>query len=184
MPVTFGHTAINLYPVIDQGMPPHERAHAFHINVTALSSQSIDLRAQLDARGHHLNLSAMVDGVIQDWLRHFYDRWSDFSHLSILSFHNTKGTQAVDTTEAANTAILLPVFDGAVMDCRKNVKFVRVQLSISFLDLVTVTNPGPTTLRTEYYIELPQTSKPMINVVLLENLPVLLFMAGISHRGR
>ena len=61
-PVTVGRTAVNLYPVIDQGMPPHERAHAFHINVTALSSQSIDLRAQLDALGHQLNLSATVDG--------------------------------------------------------------------------------------------------------------------------
>ena len=163
VPVTVGRTAVNLYPVIDQGMPPHERAHAFHINITALSSQSIDLRAQLDALGHQLNLSVTVDGVIQDWLRHFYDRWSDFNRLSILSFHNTKGTQAVDTTDAADTAILPPVVDGAITECRKNVKFVRVQLSISFLDLVTVANPGPTTLRTEYYIELPQTSRPMTN---------------------
>jgi len=90
VPVTVGRTTVDLYPVIDQGMPPHERAHAFHINVTALSSQSIDLRAQLVALDHQLNLSVMVDGVIQDWLRHFYDRWSDFSRLSILSFHNTK----------------------------------------------------------------------------------------------
>jgi glycine cleavage system regulatory protein len=163
VPVTVGHTAVNLYPVINQSMPPHERAHAFHINVTALSSQSIDLRAQLDALGHQLNLSATVDGVIQYWLHHFYDRWSNFSHLSILGFHNTKGTQAIDTTDAADAAILLPVVDGAVTDCCKNVKSVRVQLSISFLDLVTVANLGPTTLRTEYYIELPQTSKPMTN---------------------
>jgi hypothetical protein len=124
LPVTVGCTAINLYPVINQGMPPHERAHAFHINVTALSSQSIDLRAQLDALGHQLNLSATVDGVIQDWLCHFYDRWSDFCRLSILSFHNTKGTQATDTTTAADTAILLPVVDGPITDCRKNVNFV------------------------------------------------------------
>ena len=136
----------------------------FHINVTALPSQSIDLRAHRNALGHHqLNLSATVDGVIRDWLLHFYDLWSDFCHLSILSFHNTRGTQAFDTTDAANTAILLPGVDGAVTDCCKNVKFVRMQLSISFLDLVTVANPGPTTLRTEYYIELPQTSKPMTN---------------------
>jgi len=92
VPVTVGRTAVNLYPVIDQSMPPHERAHAFHINGTALSSQSFDLHAQLDALGHQLNLSVTVDGVIQDWLRHFYDRWSDFPCLSILSFHNTKGT--------------------------------------------------------------------------------------------
>ncbi len=38
-----------------------------------------------------------------------------------------------------------------------------MQLSINFVDLVTVANPGPTTLRTEYYIELPQTSKSMTN---------------------
>ena len=146
VPVTVSRTTVNLYPVIDQGMPPHEQAHAFHINVTTLSSQSIDLRAQLDALSRQLNLSATVDGVIQDWLCHFYDHWSNFSHLSILSFHNTKGTQAVDTTNPANMAILLPVVDGAVTDCCKNVKFVRVHLSISFLDLVTVANPGPTTL--------------------------------------
>ena len=146
-------------------MPPHGRAHAFHINVTALPSQSIDLCAHRDALGHHqLNLSATVDGVIRDGLLHFYDLWSDFCHLSILSFHKTRGTQAFDTTDAANTAILLPGVDGAVTDCCKNVKFVRMQLSISFLDLVTVANPGPTTLRTEYYIELPQTSKPMTMV--------------------
>ncbi len=125
--------------------------------------KGIDLHAQLDALGHQLNLSATVNGVIQDWLCHYYNRWSDFSRLSILSFHNTKGTQAVDTTDPADTTILLPVVDGAYTDCRKNVKFVRVQLSISFLDLVTVANPGPTTLQTEYYIELLQTSKPMTN---------------------
>ena len=112
VPVTVGCTAVNLYPVIDQGMPPHEQAHA-------LSSQSIDLRAQLDALGHQLNLSATVDGVIQDWLCHFYDRWSDSSRLAILSFHNTKGMQAaVDTMDPADTAILLPIVDGAVTDCR------------------------------------------------------------------
>ena len=145
--VTVGRTAVNLYPVIDQGMPPHEQAHAFHINITALSSQSIDLCAQLNALGHQLNVSAMVDGVIQqDWLRHFYDRWSDFHRLSILCFHNTKDTQATDT----NTAILLPFVDGSIMDCGKNVKFVRVQLSVNFVNLVTVANPGPTTLLTKY----------------------------------
>ena len=119
VPVTVSRTTVNLYPVIDQGMPPHEQAHAFHINVTTLSSQSIDLRAQLDALSRQRNLSATVDGVIQDWLCHFYDRWSDSSRLAILSFHNTKGMQAaVDTMDPADTAILLPIVDGAVTDCR------------------------------------------------------------------
>jgi hypothetical protein len=127
-------------------MPPHKQVHAFHINVTALSSQSIDLRAQLNALGHQLNLSVTADGVIQDWFCHFYDQWSDISRLSILSAHNTKGMQAFDTMSTTNTAILLPIVDGAITDCCKNVKFVHVQLSISFFDLVTVANPVPTTL--------------------------------------
>ncbi len=130
VPVTVGRTALSC----------HRSRHATsrtsvcipHQRYSSIFPESIDLRAQLDALGHQLNLSAMVDGVIQDWLRHFQDRWSDFSRLSILSFHNTRGKQAFDTTDAANTAILLPVVGGAITDCRKNVKFVHMQLSISF----------------------------------------------------
>jgi len=81
VPINIGRGTVNLYPVIDQTMATHERAHAFHINKTALSSQNIDLRVQLDALGHQLNLSATVDGVINDWLRYFYDRWCDFTLL-------------------------------------------------------------------------------------------------------
>ena len=69
VPINIGRGTVNLYPVIDQTMATHERAHAFHINKTALSSQNIDLRVQLDALGHQLDLSATVEGVINDWLR-------------------------------------------------------------------------------------------------------------------
>jgi hypothetical protein len=55
------------------------------------------------------------------------------------------------------------VVDGPVGDCRKNVKFVRVQLSVNFIDLVTINNPGPTTLRIKYYIKLPQSTHQMTN---------------------
>ncbi len=144
-------------------MLPHERTRAFHINKTALSSQSIDLRVQLDAFGHQLNLSAMVDGVINNWLRHFYDRWFNFSHLSILSFHDTKDDQVKDTTDMGDPSILLPAVDGAIGNRRKNVKFVRVQLLVNFINLVTVNNPYPTTLRIKYYFELPQSTHQMMN---------------------
>ncbi len=62
VPVTVGRSTINLYPVINGNMATHKQAHAFHINKTALSSQNIDLRIQLDALGHQLNLSATVEG--------------------------------------------------------------------------------------------------------------------------
>ncbi len=73
VPVNIGRGTVDLYPVIDQTMATHEQAHAFHINNTALSLQNIDLQVQLDALGHQLNLSATVDGVINNWLRYFYD---------------------------------------------------------------------------------------------------------------
>ena len=146
MPVTIGRSTINLYPIIDGNMATHTRAHAFHINKTALLSQFINLRIQLDALGHQLNLSAMVEGVINNWLRYFYDHWSDFSVLQILSFHNTRSDEVNDTTTVADPSILLPVINEALSTCRKNVKFVRVQLSVNFVDLVTIANHGPTTL--------------------------------------
>ncbi len=64
------------------------------------------------------------------------------------------------TTMAWDTNILLPVQNGNVADCRQqNVKFIWVQLSIDFVSLLNVpNNVGPTTLCTEYYIELPQTT--------------------------
>ena len=163
VPVNIGRGMVNLYPIIDQTMATHERAHAFHINKTALSSQNVDLRVQLDALGHQLNLSATVDGVINDWLRYFYDRWCDFTHLQILSFHNTQGDEVNNTTTAADPSVLLPAQNGPVADCRKNVKFVRVQSSVNFIDLNVLDDPGPTTLRIEYFIELPQTTVQLTN---------------------
>jgi hypothetical protein len=55
-----------------------------------------------------------------------------------------------DTTTAQDTNILLPVQDGNVANCRwQNVKFVRVQLSIDFVSLISVpNNVGPMMLRT------------------------------------
>jgi hypothetical protein len=155
---------IGLYPVINLLMPLHERAHAFHINKTALAAQNIDVWLQLDALGMQLNLSATVDGTINDWFRFFYDSWFDFSKLTILSIDNNKGNIAQDTTDAAHLAILLPIQDSVLADCRKKeIKFVHVQLMLDFSPLVNITLiAGPTILRAKYYIELPQTSRQLL----------------------
>jgi len=50
-------------------MLPHERAHAFHYNKTALATQNINLWLQLNALGTQLNLIATVDGTINDWFQ-------------------------------------------------------------------------------------------------------------------
>jgi hypothetical protein len=151
-------------PVIDQTIPPHERAHAFHINKTALSGQNIDLRLQLGALGNQLNLSTAEDGTINDWFQIFFDSWFDFTKLTILSFHNLKGDIILDTTDAADPAVLLPVVNGPLNTCRKaNVKYIRVQITINFPTLVNVNPSGLTRMCAEYYIKLPQTSQRMLN---------------------
>jgi hypothetical protein len=111
--VQVGPYTISLYPVVDQSMLPHKRVHTIHYNKTALATQNLDLRLQLDALGTQLNLIAMVDGTINDWFRFFYDSWFDFPKLTILSFHNVKGNIMTTTTEAADPTVLLPVISMA-----------------------------------------------------------------------
>jgi hypothetical protein len=42
-----------------------------------------------------------------------------------------------NTTDAADPAVLLPIINGVLADCRKkDVKFVRVQLTIDYTSLV------------------------------------------------
>ena len=81
VPVSVGRTTVNLYPVVDTTMQVHECAHAFQINMTALSLQALELRVMLDALGAQLNLSASVEGMIEEWLWFFQDNWFDFSLL-------------------------------------------------------------------------------------------------------
>jgi hypothetical protein len=73
-----------------------------------------------------------------------------------------KGDITTTTTEAADPAVLLPVIHSVLTACcKKDVKFVRVQLTIDYSTLVNVTPAGATVLWVEYYIELPQTSRQM-----------------------
>jgi hypothetical protein len=124
VPVSVGRTTVNLYPVIDTTMLVHKRTHAFQINKTTLSSQTLNLCVMLDALQAQLNLSASVKGMIKEWRWFFQDSWFNFSLLQILSFHNIAGGQVNNTTMVTNPAILLPLQDGPVSDCCKAIKFV------------------------------------------------------------
>ena len=124
VPVSVGRTTVNLYPVANTTMLVHERARAFQINKTALSLQALKLHVMLDALGAQLNLSASIEGMIEEWLWFFQDSWFNFSILQILSLHNNAGGQGNDTTMTADPAILLPLQDGPIIDCRKAIKFV------------------------------------------------------------
>ena len=154
---------VKLYPVVNLSMLAPKRAHAFQTNKTALSIPGIDRRAMLNTLGAQLNLSAIVDGVLGDWNCHFRRNWCNFAHLTILSFHSNAGTQVNNTTVANDSAILLPVVDGPYADCRKQVRFVQVQLNLDFASLVPPGVQGLTILRVEFYIELPQSSRDLLN---------------------
>jgi hypothetical protein len=145
-------------------MKPPEHAHAFHTNKTTLSTPGIDRRTKLDTLlDAQFNLSAIVDGVLGNWNCHFHCNWCNFQHLTILSFHSSAGTQVNDTTNTNNLAILLPVINGPLADCRKQVCFLQVQLNLDFASLVPPGVQGPTILRVEFYIKLPQSTCNMTN---------------------
>ena len=163
MAIRVSSYTMNLYPVMEETMEVHERAYMFHVNKAALASQTIPTRLQLDALDNQLNLVETMDGVIQDWTRHFQDCWYNFWHLRVLSFHDTKGDMITNTTSTTDLTILLPAQDqdGSAADQRKQgVKIVCMQLRLDFYPLA---NTGVTThycnLLEEYYIELPQSTK-------------------------
>jgi hypothetical protein len=155
--------SVKLYPVVNSSMLAPKHTHAFQTNKTALSIPGIDRRAMLDTLGAQLNLSAIVDGLLGNWNCHFRRNWCNFPHLTILSFHSNAGTQVNTTTDPNNSAVLLPVVDGPYTECRKQVRFVRVQLNLNFASLVPSGVQGLTILRVEFYIELPQSSCNMLN---------------------
>ena len=163
VPVLIGCMTVNLYPIVNHTMVVHKRAHTFQINKTALASQALNLRIMLDELGVHLNLSASVKGMIEEWLQFFQDSWFTFQLLQILSFHNKTGGQVNNTTTPTNPAVLLLVQDGPLDQCHKAIKFVRVQLNLDYRQLTNVNPPGPTVLQATYYIKLPQTLHGLVN---------------------
>jgi hypothetical protein len=163
VPVSVGCMTVNLYPVVNTTMLVHKHAYVFQINKTALLLQALKLHVMLDALGAQLNLSACIKGMIEEWLWFFQDSWFDFSLLQILSFHNNAGGQVNNTMTAANPAILLPLQDKPVIDCRKAIKFVRVQLNLNYAPLANVNLSGPTVLQATYYIKLPLHLRALVN---------------------
>jgi hypothetical protein len=165
VPISISRTTVNLYQCVDSSMQPHERAHAYHMNLTALKSQNIEPRLQLNALGPQLNLLVTVDGIISNWSCFFHNPWYNFGHLQILSFHSANGNGNENTTTAVDLNILLPVQNGNIADCCwPSIKFVQVQLTIDFVLLVNIQNQvGLTILWTDDYIKLLQTTRTMVH---------------------
>ncbi len=141
--VFVGRMSIKLYIKITPSMPVYERAHAFQVNKATLKDLPTDQRLIIDAFGSQLNASWTVEGILCDWRHFFIERWMDFGHLAILSFHNSRGNRMEDTTTADNARVLLPVINRNLAGCRKqDVRFVHVQCTLDFTPLITV-DPYP-----------------------------------------
>jgi hypothetical protein len=150
--VSVGWLNVKLYPKIMPSMPVYKRAHAFQVNKAALKDLLTNLWLIFDAFGSQLNASLTVEGILSDWCRYFFERWMDFGHLTILSFHNSKGDWMDKTTTANNAQVLLPVINGNLGDCwKQDVRFVHVQCTLDFMPLITV-DPYPVSsiLRVSY----------------------------------
>jgi hypothetical protein len=157
--VAIGKVTVKLYPIIASSMQPPDRANAFQVNKIALAVPGIDRRAMLDTLSAQLSLSTTLDGTLGDWDHHFNHDWCNFAHLSILLYHNDAEAQVVDTVTAADSAVLLPVQDGAANKCHQaNIKFACVQLNLDFSALITLWPSSNTILHAKYYIKVPKDS--------------------------
>jgi hypothetical protein len=126
--ISVGQSSIKLNTRLTALMPVYKQAHAFQVNKTALTNaRGIEISQILDAFGAQMNSSSTVKGLISAWCQYFQERWMDFAHLAILSFHQSNGNRIDDTTVAGSPKVLLPIIDGPAATCRKpDVKFVRV----------------------------------------------------------
>ena len=160
--IQVGRLYASVYPKVEPTMPIHERAHAFQVIKSALESLPVDTRLILEAIGTQLNCNSQVDGSMFDFRSMFDEAWYDFANLAIQSFHNSAGAVINTTVSAVDPSILLPVANGPLPTCRQpDVRYVRVSCTIDFARLISV--PGPTVLRVGFYIELPQTTRVMVN---------------------
>ena len=155
---------MSLYPKVDASMSDPEKAMAFQQNKTALASAELDQKARILAMADRLDLMLTAESSLADWERKLRNNWANFSNLTILSWQGGNGTINPNTVTVADASILLPVQNGAANTCRApGVKFVRVQLALNYADLNRIDLPPNTTLRGEYYIQLPQDSTDLTN---------------------
>ena len=135
-------------------MSDPEKAMAFQQNKTALVSAKLDQKARILALADRLDLMLTAKLSLADWEHKLCRNWANFANLSILSWHSGNGNLFNNTVTAVDASILLPVQNGTAN---------TVQLALNYANLNRI-DPAPnTTLRGEYFIQLPQDSIDLIN---------------------
>jgi hypothetical protein len=164
VPVSVGCYQVNLYPKLHPTASVVVHAHAYQICKSALGALNIDICILFDALGLQLNCMATNDGLIYDFTQVYEEGWFNPANLQVLSFHDSAWAIINNTTITSNPTVLLPVINGLVANrCQQDVRYVRVQLSLDFANLLGLRHVGATVLKLMYYIKLPQTSVNMTN---------------------
>ncbi len=164
VPVSVGRYQVNHYLKLSPSASVVECAHAFQICKSVLFALNIDIGILFDALGSQLNCMATINGLVYDYTQIYEEGWFNPANLQILSFHDSTGTQINNTTITCNPAILLPIVNGPVADCRqKDVCYVCVQLSLNFARLLGPQHVGASVIKSMYYNELARTSVNMTN---------------------
>ena len=127
--VLIGKTSVSLYPKVDATMSDPEKALAYQQNRTALATADLDQRARILALAERLDLMLTAEASLSDWERRLARNWYNFTHLTIISWHDGRGRVINNTAVAGNPAVLLPIQNGNITDCRaEGVTFVRSAL--------------------------------------------------------
>jgi len=146
--VMVGRHSTTCYPKVEAKMPVHERAFAYQVAKSALESLPVDFRLIIEAMATQVNCNATADGLMYDWKSVLDEGWYNPVLLQILSFHNSAGSEILDTTTNAGASVLLPVVDGVLANCRKpDVRFVRVQITLDYTALFAVGHTSPKSIK-------------------------------------
>ena len=146
--VLIGKTSVSLYPKVDATMSDPEKALAYQQNRTALATADLDQRARILALAERLDLMLTAEASLSDWERRLARNWYNFTHLTIISWHDGRGRVINNTAVAGNPAVLLPIQNGNIAECRaEGVTFVRVSLALDFSDLSIIDPPPACVLR-------------------------------------
>lgn len=161
--LTLNNKTASVYPPVQASWSVDERAAAYHTTLAGLRTLALPPDQFLDTFGIYMGLQTIVDGLKFDFQDHFDANWLKFADdavVTILGFHNSAGAVMENAVTPEDRSILKPVQDGVIVNCRPpDVKYVRAQITLNFAPLITVVGQENSTLRAEFYVELPQSMR-------------------------
>jgi hypothetical protein len=108
---TIGRTSYWLYRKVGENMSDPKKALAFQHNKTALAGVDLEEHTRILTLADRLNLMLTAEADLANWERKLAKNWSNFQYLTILSWHDEKGSRINNTTTPGNSSVLLPIQD-------------------------------------------------------------------------